>query len=162
LKGFILFQSVIKQFYQDHRVPNPINITLTERQIVDGQHIDDTTSEANCKHFLNLLNRRLFGNAHKRYGRSLSTFMVREHGAWQRHHIHAIIEQPNTLTTEEFMALVLECWTKTKFGYYQIHFEQPADQDRSSGWVNYCLKKRTKADLASSIDWGNSTCFQRR
>lgn len=157
-----MLQDDIKRFYRDSPVPNPINITLTEKQFVEGQRIDDVISEANCRHFLNLLNRRIFGNAHKRYKRHLSTFFVRECSAWHRHHLHAIIEKPSTLTTEEFIAMVIECWTKTKFGYYEHHFEEPADTDRVLGWLNYCLKKKTKADVASSIDWANSTCFERR
>jgi hypothetical protein len=92
-----VIQGTIKQFYQEHQVPNPINITLTQKQVVDGQRIDDETSSANFRHFRNLLNRRLFGNAHKRYGRQLSMLVVREDGAWHRHHIHAIIEKPAAL-----------------------------------------------------------------
>jgi hypothetical protein len=157
-----VIQGTIKQFYQDHQVPNPINITLTQKQVVDGQRIDDLTSSANFRHFRNLLNRRLFGNAYKRYGRQLSMLVVREDGAWHRHHIHAIIEKPASLTTEEFIALVMECWGKTRFGYREHHFEEPADKDRETGWINYCFKKRTKGDFASSIDWANSTCFERR
>lgn len=157
-----MLQGVIKQFYHDHRVPNPINITLTQKQIFEGQRIDDEISSANFRHFRNLLNRRLFGNAYKRHGRQLSMFVVQEDGAWQRHHLHAIIEKPASLTTEEFIALVMECWGKTRFGYREHHFEEPADQAWEAGWVNYCLKKRTKADVASSIDWANSTCFERR
>lgn len=157
-----MLQGVIRQFYNDHRVPNPINITLTQKQIVEGQRIDDEISSANFRHFRNLLNRRLFGNAHKRHGRQLAMLVVREDGAWHRHHLHAIIEKPASLTTEEFIALVMECWGNTRFGYREYHFEEPADRDREAGWINYCLKKRTKADVASSIDWANSTCFERR
>lgn len=157
-----MIQGVIKQYYRDHQVPNPVNITLTQKQVVDGQHIDDATSEANFKHFRNLLNSRLFGNAFKRHGRQLSILVVRESGAWHRHHIHAVIEKPSSLTTEEFITTVIQCWTKTKFGYNEHHFEEPVDQYRATGWINYCLKKRTKTDVASSIDWANSTCFERR
>ena len=88
--------------------------------------------------------------------------VVRESGEWQRHHLHAVIEKPTNLTIEEFIATVLECWKKTRFGYKEHHFEVPADQEREKGWIRYCLKKRTKADLASSIDWVNSTCFESR
>lgn len=157
-----MLQAVIKQFYNDRRVPKPINITLTQKQIVEGQRIDDEISSANFRHFRNLLNRRLFGNAYKRHGRQLAMLVVREDGAWHRHHLHAIIEKPASLTTEEFIALVMECWCKTRFGYREYHFEEPADWDRETGWINYCLKKRTKGDFASSIDWANSTCFERR
>jgi hypothetical protein len=58
-----MIQSSIKQFYRTNPVPNPINITLTQKQVVDGQRIDDAISSANFKHFRRLLNSRLFGNA---------------------------------------------------------------------------------------------------
>lgn len=157
-----MLQGVIKQFYKDNSVPNPINITLTQKQVVDGQRINDEISEANFRHFRNLINRNLFGNAYKRHSRQLSMLVVREDGAWHRHHLHAVIEKPANLTTEEFLALVMECWNKTRFGYREHHFEDPVDQNRATGWINYCLKMRTKTDIASSIDWANSTCFERR
>ena len=88
--------------------------------------------------------------------------VVRESGEWQRHHLHAAIEKQTNLTIEEFIVLVIESWIKTKFGYKEYHFEEPANKDREKGWITYCLKKRTKVDLASSIDWVNSTCFECR
>jgi hypothetical protein len=45
-----------KSYYLEHRVPNPVNITLTQRQVVDGQWITDTLSEQNFRHFANKLN----------------------------------------------------------------------------------------------------------
>lgn len=157
-----MIQSALKYFYQTNPVPNPVNITLTQKQAVDGQRIDDEISSSNFKHFRSLLNRALFGNAYKRHGRQLKMLVVREDGAWHRHHIHAIIEKPTSLSIEEFIVLVLDCWTKTRFGYREFHFEQPITRERENGWLNYILKKRTKEDLASSIDWVNSTCFERR
>lgn len=152
----------LKNYYKENPVPNPINITLTQKQIVDGQRIDDAVSAANFRHFRNLINRRLFGNTYKRYNRQLKMFVVREHGSWHRHHIHAIIEKPQNLTTEEFIVVALECWLRTRFGYREYHFEQPESEERQAGWVNYCLKTRSKDDLVASIDWENSTCFERR
>lgn len=86
-----MIQSALKHFYLTHPVPNPINITLTQKQVVDGQRIDDEISSANFRHFRNLLNSHLFGNAYKRHGRQLAMLVVRENGAWHRHHIHAIL-----------------------------------------------------------------------
>ena len=157
-----MIQDAIKIFYSDNPIPNPINITLTQKQIVDGQRIDDAISETNFKHFSSLLNRQIFGNAYKRHNRKLAMLVVRECGAWHRHHIHAIIEKPTNLSTDEFMAKIIECWMKTDFGYREYHYEEPIGEDRKTGWINYCFKRRTKADVASSIDWTNSTCFECR
>jgi hypothetical protein len=53
-------QSNIKQFYNQHSVPNPVNLTLTEKQLVNGQKIDDLASEQNLRHFRNILNTRRY------------------------------------------------------------------------------------------------------
>lgn len=156
-----MLQGVFKTYYLQNRVPNPVNITLTQKQVVDGQWISDDVSEANFKHFSTLLNRRLYGNAHKRFGKKLAMFVVRESDATHRHHLHVVIQRPNHLTVKEFIALLTECWKKTRFGYHQVHFEIPETEDRELGWIDYSLKTRTKADYASSIDWKNSTCFER-
>ena len=68
----------LKAYYLEHRVPNPVNITLTERQVVDGQWITDTLSQQNFRHFANILNTKCFGIRFKRYGTKLSMFVVRE------------------------------------------------------------------------------------
>ena len=76
--------SIIKQFYQEHRVPSPVNFTLTQRQVVDGQWISDEVSQQNFRHFANLLNSQIYGKAFKRFGKKLSMFVVREHDAIHR------------------------------------------------------------------------------
>jgi hypothetical protein len=137
-------------------------MTLTEKQIVDGQRIDALVSQQNFRHFRNLLNRHLFGNAYKRYGKQLMMFVAREGDQHHRHHLHVIIEKPDNVDTEVFVSLVMHFWSKTRFGYHEHHYECPTTEGREIGWVNYCLKKRSKEDLASSVDWENSTCFERR
>ena len=120
-------QTHIKKFYDQHPVPNPINLTLTEKQLVNGQKIDDLASEQNLRHFRNLLNTRLYKNAYKRHGKQLSMFVVRESDATHRHHLHLVIEQPKDIDLHFFMHMVKSCWQKTKFGYNEIHFEKPTD-----------------------------------
>ena len=161
-RSVLSIQSKIKQFSNQHSVPNPVNLTLTEKQIVNGQKIDDLASEQNFRHFRNLLNSKLFKNAYRRHGKQLSMFVARECDATHRHHLHLVIEQPEHIELQFFMHMVKSCWQKTNFGYNEIHFEKPTDASREDGWIDYCLKKRTKSDLASSIDWANSTCFELR
>lgn len=88
--------------------------------------------------------------------------MVREQSASQRHHLHLVIERPEHMQAQFFMELVMSCWRKTRYGYNEFHFEEPTTDNRKYGWIGYCLKKRTKSDLVSSVDWVNSTCFERR
>ena len=154
------YNSIIKQFYLDHRVPSPVNFTFTQRQVVDGQWISDEVSQQNFRHFANLLNSQVYGKAFKRFGKKLSMFVVREHDAIHRHHLHCVIEKPSSRTYRDFVTTALTCWGDTRFGYYQNHFEVPATNQRETGWIDYCLKQRSKADYLDSIDWMNSTCFE--
>lgn len=150
----------IKAYYLQHSVPNPVNITLTQKQFAGGIWLDDLRSEQNFRHFANKLNSAVYGTKFKRFGKKLSMLVVRESDASHRHHLHCIIERPDHIVEPIFYLRVKSCWTSTRFGYNQIHFEQPTSAERELGWVNYCLKRRTKALYSDSIDWSNSTCFE--
>ena len=96
----------IRQYFWEHRIPNPVNVTFTEKQIVDGMWIDDARSEQNVRHFRNKLNQTVYGNAFQRYGKCLSMLVVRESDN-KRHHLHLIIEQPERLTFEQFEQIIM-------------------------------------------------------
>jgi hypothetical protein len=81
---------------------------------------------------------------------------------WHRHHIHCVIERPQHIAATDFILLAQSCWTSTRFGYQQSHFELPTTEQRELGWIDYCLKARTKTEYSSCIDWSNSTCFELR
>ncbi|MBM1222536.1 hypothetical protein JQU17_20185 [Ponticoccus sp. SC2-23] len=119
-------------------------------------------SEQNFRHFRNMLNKAIFGNSYKRFGKQLSMLVVREHDSTHRHHIHAIIEQPENRPLSRFIYDIDQCWQRTRFGYKQIHIEKPDGPEREDGWLFYSLKSRTKVDFSSAIDWQNSTCFESR
>lgn len=94
-----------KAYYLEHRVTNPVNITLTQRQVVDGQWITDTLSQQNFRHFANKLNTAILGTKFKRYGQKLSMFVVREQDETHRHHIHCKTERPEHITALDFIRL---------------------------------------------------------
>ena len=147
----------IRSLVRTNRVPNPINVTLTERQRFNGIRIDDVVSEQNVRHFRNLINTKVYGNSYRRFGNELKMLVVREVSVNDRHHLHLIIEQPQRFEFRQFKSLVIDCWLKTDFGHFQTHFENPTTLDREDGWMTYLLKNRTKVSLESSIDWSNST-----
>lgn len=158
----MLNSSVFKSYYLQNRVSNPINFTLTQKQVAEGQWITDTLSEQNFRHFSNKLNSAVFGVRFKRYGQKLSMFVIREQDETHRHHIHCVIERPEHVAVTDFAILVQHCWVSTRFGYHETHFEIPSTEQRELGWIDYCLKPRTKAEYSSCIDWSNSTCFELR
>ena len=147
----------IKQFIRKNRVVNPLNVTLTEKQTFNGIRLDDITSEQNFRHFRNVLNRKVFGNGYRRFGIELQMLVIREVSVNHRHHIHCIIELPQRYEFVTFVNLINDVWSKTDFGYDEVHIEKPSSQQREDGWLEYIMKKRTKVSFEQSIDWMNSS-----
>ncbi len=147
----------LKNYLRSKRVKNPINITFTQKQKVDGKWIDDFQSEQNFKHFKNVLNRKVFGNGYKRFNKQLEMLVIREVSLNQRHHLHCIIELPLRYRFDEFSSLIKRIWRNTKFGYDQIDIEKPSSQLREDGWLDYIMKDFTKVSLSTSIDFENSS-----
>jgi hypothetical protein len=158
----MLTSSIFKSYYLQHKVVKPVNFTLTQKQVCDGKWITDTLSEQSFRHFSNKLNSFAFGNRFKRYGKKLGMFVIREQDETHRHHIHCVIERPEHISASDFIVIVQKCWVGTRYGYHQTHFELPMTEQREIGWIDYCLKSKTKADYSSCIDWSNSTCFELR
>ncbi|WP_141107005.1 hypothetical protein [Herbaspirillum aquaticum] len=76
------------------------------------------------RYFVMRLNIALFGKAAKRFSRSISIIPVLEgHGADKRLHYHcAIGGLPENMSVDEIDAVVRDAWSKTPFGYDEIHF----------------------------------------
>ena len=147
----------IRTYLKSKRVVNPLNVTFTEKQKVDGKWIDDFQSEQNFKHFRNVLNRKVFGNGYKRFNKQLQMLVIREVSSDKRHHLHCVVEQPKRYEFDEFVSLINSVWSVTKFGYDQIDIEKPSSQQREDGWLDYIMKDYTKVSLSTSIDYVNST-----
>ena len=147
----------IRRFVASNRVTNPINITFTEKQSLNGFKIDNVASERNFRHFKNKLNTKLFGNGYRRFNKQLQMLVVREVSSNLRHHLHCIVEQPHRIGFEEFTHLIETVWKSTDFGYEEIHIEKPSSQLREDGWLSYIMKDRTKVNLSTSVDWINSS-----
>jgi hypothetical protein len=134
---------------------NAIAVTLSLRQVIwsNGLSIDLTPERCsrNVRHFLNVLNRLVYGNATKRFGQAVSILPVIEHDETHRYHVHAAIDCPEHLTVEAFSAMIREAWYRTDWGYKYIHIDASAD----AGWVTYMTKRRQKTDYGLSIDWVN-------
>jgi len=147
----------IRTYLKSHKVVNPINVTLTQKQWVKGNHVDDISSEQNFRHFRNKLNTKVFGNGYRRFKKQLQMLVIREDSPYHRHHLHCVIEHPERYSFEEFSTLIKKVWSSTKFGYEQIHIEKPSSHEREDGWLSYIMKDYSKSDLSTSIDFENST-----
>ena len=141
-----------KKWLSEYKINNRINVTLTEKQRVNGIDLDRIRSEQNFRHFKNLLNTKVFGNGFKRFNKQLKMIVVREYSFNLRHHINCIIEQPIKYSDLEFNSLIRKLWKKTQFGYSNIHIEKPTSHKREVGWFNYIMKD----NVENSIDWNNT------
>ena len=59
-----------------------------------GHHLFEAQARCAFRHFMNLLNRAVFGNAARRYGKRLRVIAVLEKGLNSPWHYHAAIEPP--------------------------------------------------------------------
>ena len=154
--------------YLKQPILNPLLVTFTLKQKVSfqsniGVHLvdlDEVCMRTNFRHFSNRLNKKVFGNSFRRYGKRLKMVVVEEGGNnGVRLHQHTVIETPSHLDQHQFKSLVGDIWTnKTLWGYEDIRFDVPnKSKGDVSGWINYITKSKTKGrDLNSSIDWENT------
>jgi len=139
------------------KVPNPVNVTFTEKQSFNGLWLDDIVSEQNFRHFSNHLNRKVFGNGWRRYGKRLKMLVVREISPLNRHHLHTCIELPQRLSLSTFHSQIKSTWERCDFGYNHIHIEKPSSLAREEGWIRYMMKTHYMKGFEYNIDWTNST-----
>ncbi len=151
-------QTSARKWLQTGHWTKPFAATLTLKQrvtVTDGIHsitvpLTDERAGQNLRHFLNVLNKRVYGSAAQKYGKRLAVIPVLEGGRDKRLHYHLMIDCPRQELEESLPTLISMTWHQTQWGYDQTHVT-PAD----SGWLTYMTKLRDKPDFASSIDWLN-------
>ncbi len=151
-----LMKSELAEWYQHSQIQNPYSVTITLKQRLNSFNLDSIRTSTNTKHFLNRLNKKVFGNRSKRFGVKVDSFVVTEGDVDHRLHTHLIIGRPSHITHEVFVSLISQTVGKTQWGYNQIDIQKlDTDLDHSK-WFFYLLKDRSKTDLQSNIDWLNT------
>jgi hypothetical protein len=123
--------------------------------------IDDYPCRQAFRHFMNLLNRAVFGAAFRRHGKRLRVLPVLEKGevraralrSWERGasgrwHIHCAIELPSHLRAVGLEKLIRACWSKVEWGYGRILVRDRAN----AGWIDYMLKDSQKSEFDGLLD----------
>ena len=142
------------------------DVTLTLRQ---GQQpdsggwvkIEDYRCRETFRHFMNLLNKAVYGAAFRRYGKRLRVLPVLEKGevrartlrSWERGtsgrwHIHCAIELPSHFDAVALERLIRDCWAKVEWGHGRILVRDGAN----AGWIIYMLKDRQKSEFDGFLD----------
>ena len=134
----------VRDWLYRHDHQNWLGLTLTLKQMVDGVRLDEIISSQNLRHFLNLLNKSIFGNRFKRFGKRIETVPVLEKSETDRFHFHICIKKPDEEKNLRFEQRIRNCWLKTSWGYNELHVHRKID----NGWIDYI----TKSD---DIDWNN-------
>ena len=118
------------------------------KQRSNGIWLDEVRASKNLRHFLNRLNRSIFGQAFKRYDRRLNVVPVIERSSPGRLHFHLVIQNPYPDSPARFEQMIGEEWSRTDFGYGETHVDQLIDH----GWTDYISKTKTASD---GLDWEN-------
>jgi hypothetical protein len=136
------------------------DVTLTLKQARKSDdlvwvRIDENQCQRALRHFLNLLNRSVYGSAVRRHNKRLRVIAILEKSADGRWHFHAAIEPPLHVGTPDFLTLIRHCWQRVDWAYREVEIRSNADK----GWIDYMLKPKQKSGLevwSDCIDW---TCF---
>jgi hypothetical protein len=142
------------------------DVTLSLKQARQSEtgawiKINEYSCRQAFRHFMNLLNRAVYGAAFRRYCKRLRVLPVLEKGevcagalrSWQRGtsgrwHVHCAIELPVHLDAISLERLIRHCWAKVELGYSRILIRDRAN----AGWISYMLKNRQKSQFDGFFD----------
>jgi hypothetical protein len=142
------------------------DVTLTLKQARQSENgawikIDDYPCRQAFRHFMNLLNRAVYGAAFRRHGKRLRVLPVLEKGEVRaralrssergtsgRWHVHCAIELPSHLRAVALEKLIRACWAKVELGYGRILVRDRAN----AGWIDYMLKDSQKSEFDGLLD----------
>src|SRR5947209_3479864 len=142
------------------------DVTLTLKQARQSDEgawakLDDYPCRQAFRHFMNVLNRAIYGAAFRRYAKCLRVLAVLEKGEVRasalrpcergtsgRWHIHCAIELPSHFDAFSFENLIRDCWAKVDWGHGRILVRDGAN----AGWISYMLKGRQKSEFDGFLD----------
>lgn len=108
------------------------------------QRLDTYLASKNMRYFLGKLNRSIYGNATKRFGKQLEIIAVQETSYSQRLHYHLLIKVPDGISIDDLSSRILQHWKSSDFAYN----ENVVKPCYSSGWISYMAKNLgTTAEL---------------
>ena len=138
----------LKDYVVDFDVNNTFGVTLTLKQGIKNQKLDEISCSQNLRHFLNVLNQKVFGNRVKRFNKRLRVLPILEISKGNRLHYHLTLENPFPKDPNRFSDLIEVVWNKTKFGHRHIHIHKNVNWE----WNDYITKFNNSND---QIDWMN-------
>jgi hypothetical protein len=160
------FESAKSHFFDTSSWDEFCDVTLTLKQAWQPDRggwvkIDDYRCRQAFRHFMNLLNRTVYGSSFRRHGKRLRVLPVLEKGEvraralrpWEcgasgRWHIHCAIELPSHSDAIALEKMIRGCWAKVEWGHGRILVRDGANV----GWIDYMLKDRQKSEFEGFLD----------
>ena len=143
-----MLKGSIKEYVKDFDTTNCFGVTLTLKQRVDYKSINNNISSQNLRHFLNVLNKKCFGNSFKRFDKKLRVLPVLERSSKGRFHYHLTLQNPFPNNPNKFESMINHTWFNTNYGFRHTYVDMNIDQ----GWNDYITKFSTSDD---EVDWIN-------
>ena len=142
---------------RDYYSPMAVTLTHRLRHRALNQRITPLDCGQNFRHFLNKLNRTIYGNKARKGLSKLQVLPVLEYDQSRRYHYHLLLDCPPIISKEEMAAHIHSIWPNTNCGYdyYHINIDQQGIKTADVGWLWYVTKLRSKEDYGLSIDWLN-------
>lgn len=130
-------------------------------------HVDPAQAYSrDLRHYLNVIDRRLYGSAHRRYGKRVSRVVALQRSAGVDWHVHAVLRTPEHVTQQEFIAVLREGWEE-HLGQYAKRSsiaDRLVDAAPHEGkFTGYAIRFEKGKELVTHwddigiTDWTNST-----
>ena len=141
-----------------------VTLTLKQRHRTDSGSwikVDHYRCRQAFRHFMNLLNKAVYGSAFRRHGKRLRVLPVLEKGEvrarslrpWERGasgnwHVHCAIELPLHFDAFALERLIRRCWARVELSNARILVRDCAN----AGWIHYMLKGGQKSEFDGLLD----------
>ena len=109
------------------------------------------SAKKKMRHFLNVLNKQVYGNASQRFNKRLKCIPILEKDDNTRLHYHLILEHlsQRNMRPETYFMIMQKLW---KFGNVKSEGLFCNDDESKTGWLSYITKTETKYDKNESKD----------
>ena len=144
----INIKNSIRSYVKSFNIRGCLGITLTMKQEGSKGKLDHFIASQNFRHFMNVLNRKIYKQQFKRFNKRLNVLPVIENSDNNRIHFHTILSVPENINLNEYIQLIKETWINTSYGYREIDVKPFIN----SGWTEYITKFKSSND---DVDWEN-------
>lgn len=114
----------IREYLNQSEFLEPYSVTLTMKQFLQNEKLDEIKSSENLKYFLNRLNYKIFKNRFRRFNKKLRVIPILENSLQERLHYHLLIDKPKNLSDIYFRLVIDETFKKTRFSYDDIEIKK--------------------------------------